>query len=286
MDATVLEKLTTILDADVVSAQPLGGGCIADVARIDLADGSHAVAKLDQGPDARLDIEARMLADLAATGAVHTPDVIHSEPSLLVLEHIPNDGVRSKQGGIRFAESLAALHSVSADRFGHPYDTLIGPLDQKNTWSASWAIFYADQRVRPMAAVACERGNLSNRDVRRLDTMCAHMAELIGEPPARPAFIHGDLWAGNVLWSDGVVVGVIDPAVYHADPEIELAFIDLMGCFERSFFDRYRDVAGIRHGFWETRRDLYTLYPLLVHATLFGGGYGASAMATARRLGF
>ena len=36
-------------------------------------------------------------------------------------------------------------------------------------------------------------------------------------------------------------------------------------------------------GFFEVRRHVYNLYPLLVHAVLFGGGYGDSVDRTLRR---
>ena len=38
-------------------------------------------------------------------------------------------------------------------------------------------------------------------------------------------------------------------------------------------FHRYHALRSIAPGFFEQRRDLYNLYPLLVHVRLFGGGY-------------
>ena len=45
------------------------------------------------------------------------------------------------------------------------------------------------------------------------------------------------------------------------------------------------DVVLLDDGFFETRRDLYNLYPLLVHVRLFGGSYLASARSTLARFG-
>jgi fructosamine-3-kinase len=42
----------------------------------------------------------------------------------------------------------------------------------------------------------------------------------------------------------------------------------------------------LRPGFFEARRDLYNLYPLLVHVRLFGGAYVSQVDATLRRFGF
>jgi fructosamine-3-kinase len=269
-----------------VRAEPLAGGCIADVLRVSLDGGGSVVVKQDGGPAPRLDLEAWMLGDLAATGTVRTPGVLLGDPDLLVLEHIENDGERSDDGGADFARRLAALHAVTTDRFGYERDTLIGSLDQPNTWTAEWPAFFAERRLLPMARLARDRRGISAEEAARIERLGSRVADLIGELPARPALIHGDLWAGNVLWKGGVVAGVIDPAISYSDPEMELAFIDLMGCFGRAFFDAYAGHAGIRPGFRETRKDLYNLYPLLVHAALFGGGYGASALAIVRGLGF
>jgi fructosamine-3-kinase len=81
------------------------------------------------------------------------------------------------------------------------------------------------------------------------------------------------MWSGNVLTSSHKVNAFIDPAIYYADPEIELAFISLFATFGDRFFKRYAELHGIRDGFFEVRKDIYALYPLLVHARLFGGAY-------------
>ena len=52
-----------------------------------------------------------------------------------------------------------------------------------------------------------------------------------------------------------------------------------------AFFERYAEIRAISDGFFEERRDLYNLYPLLVHVSFFGGGYLESVRTTLRRLG-
>ena len=42
------------------------------------------------------------------------------------------------------------------------------------------------------------------------------------DEPAAPALIHGDMWGGNVLTRNGRIAAFVDPAIYYADPEIEL----------------------------------------------------------------
>jgi fructosamine-3-kinase len=51
----------------------------------------------------------------------------------------------------------------------------------------------------------------------------------------------------------------------------------LFGGFSGTVFAAYREAYPLAEGH-EERVALYQLYPLLVHAALFGGGYGRSAM--------
>ncbi|KPK03492.1 MAG: hypothetical protein AMJ56_19040, partial [Anaerolineae bacterium SG8_19] len=64
---------------------------------------------------------------------------------------------------------------------------------------------------------------------------------------------HGDAWAGNILANGDEITGFLDPAIYFADPEIELAFTSLFGTFGDAFFHRYREIRPIKPGFMELR---------------------------------
>jgi fructosamine-3-kinase len=58
--------------------------------------------------------------------------------------------------------------------------------------------------------------------------------------------------------------------------------LQLFGQPGRHFFAAYQERHPLAPGH-EERVALYQLFPLLVHAVLFGGGYAASAEAAARR---
>ena len=94
-----------------------------------------------------------------------------------------------------------------------------------------------------------------------------------------PSLLHGDLWSGNVLF--GQRPFLIDPSVYVGHREVDLAMCRLFGGFPAPFYRTYEAARPLQHGH-ERRRSAYQIYPLLVHARLFGGGYVASVARAAR----
>jgi fructosamine-3-kinase len=75
---------------------------------------------------------------------------------------------------------------------------------------------------------------------------------------------------------------LIDPTSYGGHREIDIAMLLLFGSPSQGFFAAYEDVAPLAEG-WRERIGLWQLLPLLVHAALFGGGYGAQAAQIASR---
>jgi fructosamine-3-kinase len=268
--------------AGIARTAALSGGCIGDVWRVDLTDGRRLVSKT-AGPDGTLDIEGYMLDYLARTRTVPVPGVVHAEPGLLVMEYVETSGRLDGAAQENAADLLAALHGITADAYGHERDTLIGPLPQPNPWTDSWVDFFRDQRLLYMGRLALDNGSLPKDTYARLESFCATKLDTYIEEPERPSLIHGDMWGGNVLCRDGRIAGFVDPAIYHADPEIELAFATLFGTYGDPFFRRYNEHRPLRPGFFEARRDLYNLYPLLVHTRLFGGHYASQVDGILRR---
>ncbi len=133
--------------------------------------------------------------------------------------------------------------------------------------------FYASRRLEPLA------GRAGLADV--VGRVCARIDALTGpaEPPSR---LHGDLWSGNVLAGADGRPWLIDPAAYGGHREVDLAMLALFGRPSARTLAAYDEVWPRADGH-EERVGLYQLFPLLVHAVLFGGGYAASAEAAARR---
>ena len=270
------------------SARPMGGGCIGEVYRVELADGTTLAAKVDREGASHLDREAYMLRYLREKSELPVPEVHHGSRTLLIMEFIEGSPLGSGPDSTRAerhaAELLGALHGITASAYGHERDTLIGSLDQPNPWTESWTEFFREQRLLYLAGVAHAAGRLPTQDLKRIERLAERLDEYLGEP-GPPALIHGDVWSANVLARGDRIAAFLDPAIYHADPEIELSFISLFNTFGEAFFERYGEVRGIRDGYFAERRDLYNLFPLLVHVYFFGGGYLGSVKGTLRRFG-
>ena len=280
MKEATREQLTEVLGTPIQSVQRLHGGCVAEVYGVHLAKGKVVVKVDDAG---NLALESTMLHYLGNHSALPVPEVIYSSDTLLVLEYLPGSSQNLRRAESHAAELFAALHEVRAQRYGLEHDTLIGPLPQPNAQMTSWVPFFREHRLRYMTKLALESGNLSEALGDKLETLAQNLSNLLDEPD-HPSLIHGDIWSSNVLAQGDRVTGILDPALYYADADTELAYISLFHTFGETFFKRYNELRPIRAGF-ETRRDLYNLYPLLVHVRLFGEGYVRRVEEIVRRFG-
>ena len=278
----IVDGVEGALGERLQSARPLGGGCIGEVYRVELEDGTPLVAKVDRESESHLEREAYMLRYLGEKSELPVPEVYHGSETLLLMQFIEGSSSFSDGAERHAAELLAALHGITADVYGHERDTLIGSLDQPNPPTESWTEFFRDHRLLYMARVAHEAGRLPMEDVRRVQRLAERLDDLIGDPNP-PALVHGDVWSANVLAEGDRITAFLDPALYYADPEIELAFISLFNSFGDVFLRRYAEIRSIDRAFFDTRRDLYNLYPLLVHTYYFGGGYLGSVQGTLAR---
>lgn len=253
------------------------GGCIHQSRRLNLADGTRLFVKTNR--EKSLDIferEARGLAVLSgATREIHIPEVIGilhdsgAKEAHLVLSYIDPSGPDSTFGD-RFGRALARLHRNRADAYGLDHDNYIGSLPQKNTWHSDWPSFFIRCRLEPQYALALDNGRLPGKATPCFQNLCSKLEELLPDEP--PSLLHGDLWSGNVLCNNQNLPAIFDPAVFYGHREAEIAFTLLFGGFSESFYQSYREIWPLSPGF-QSRRDIFNLYPLLVHVNLFGGSY-------------
>jgi fructosamine-3-kinase len=274
----------------------VSGGDINEAWHVLLADGRDAFVKTrtDAAPG-EYAAEARGLRWLAEPQALRVPEVLEVGERHLALAWI-EPGVLGAAGEEELGRGLAAVHAAGAPHFGDPGVALpghpserageqeplpIGSLRLPNDPAERWPDFYVERRLRPLARMAAERHAVSAAGLDAVERVCARMDELAGpvEPPAR---LHGDLWWGNVLGDAEGHPWLIDPSAYGGHREIDLAMLMLFGGPRQRVFDAYDEAHPLAAGF-EDRVQLWQLLPLLVHAVLFGGSYGAAVEHAARR---
>ena len=179
---------------------------------------------------------------------------------------------------------LAHIHRAGAPAFGSPppgWDgpNYIGTREQECTPTGHWGRFYASQRVLPFARRAREAGHLDGEGLAAVEQAAEAVAATAWD--VAPARIHGDLWAGNLLFgADGPAF--IDPAAHGGHPETDLAMLALFGVpFAEEVWAGYQEVSALPPGFRE-RFPLHQLHPLAVHAFTHGPGYARPLVAAAR----
>ncbi len=245
------------------------------------------VKSSDSAPPEFFALEASGLRWLGAGGGVPCARVIAYDERSLTLERL--ESVPPTRDAARdFGAGLAVTHAAGAPRFGSgpegwDDDGYFGPLAQPLPMSfvghSAWGVFYAKERLGPMADRAA--GLLSADCRRTVGAVIDRCRAGDFDDGDRPARIHGDLWSGNVMWTrDGVVL--IDPAAQGGHRETDLAMLDLFGCAHLGeVLAGYESVHPLREG-WRDRVGLHQLYPLLAHVVLFGSGYAGQTEAAAR----
>jgi fructosamine-3-kinase len=215
-------------------------------------------------------LEAAGLRWLAAGGA-RVPAVLDESPDRLVLQRVPA-GTLDAAGEEELGRMLATLHFSGAPRFGSlpargPF--FVGRCELDSPEGDDWNDYYLHHRCLPLA----RRVGLE-REVARV---------AVDAPVERPARLHGDLWSGNVLADHDGRPWLIDPAAYGGHREMDLAMLELFGRISPRTSDAYEEVTPLADG-WRDRIPLWQLFPLLVHAVLFGGGYQRQSHDLAVRL--
>ncbi len=271
----VRSEIERAVGQTICEIRAASGGDVGQVYLARNSDGQGLAVKVDSGARPRLDIEGFMLNYLHEHTDLPLPAVIYNSPSLLIMSQMPGASVFSPKAEEHAADLLAALHERTAPAYGLHRATLIGGLDQPNPWTDSWVAFFAEHRLLHMAGQATAAGRLPANIARRVRELAMNLPAWIAEPAA-PSLLHGDIWRGNVLAQNDQISAFLDPALYYGDPEVELAFITLFNTFGERFFSRYQEKRPLAPGFFDERRHLYNLYPLLVHARLFGGHYVSS----------
>jgi fructosamine-3-kinase len=185
----------------------------------------------------------------------------------LMMEYI-KPGRRTPEYYEAFGYKLARMHRQKGTLFGYSENNYVGNLRQNNTFHDTWAEFYVKNRIMPFDHLLQNPTEENYNKIRQIiHKKTAHVF---------PSPLHGDLWSGNHIPDENNMPVLIDPSVYFGDRTIDIAMLELFGKPHPEFYCAYFSVFP-KDDHWNFRLRLSTLYPLLVHARLFGGHYKDAA---------
>ena len=254
----------------------VGGGSINQAYSI--TDGEHTYfLKLNQASQAAMfEAEALGLKQIAESLTIRAPAPICwgvADSSAYIVMDWFDFGYGGESAWQMMGRQLAAMHRVrSAKGFGWNQQNTIGATPQKNPWTATWAEFFGEHRIRYQFQLASRRGGHFPRQ----EALLAAIPSLLAGHDPHPGLVHGDLWSGNAAVTKTGEPVLLDPAVYFGDREVDIAMTELFGGFPTAFYRGYEEAYPLEDGY-QQRKILYNLYHILNHFNLFGGGYGSQA---------
>ncbi len=168
-----------------------------------------------------------------------------------------------------FAYSLAKLHELKFNSYGLEYNNYIGLSNQNNIFSNNWGEFFYKYRLLYQVQ------KIENKIIKEdfliiLNQEKENIIDFLNSNTDYASLVHGDLWSGNVLFSEKIYL--IDPAVYFADREVDIAMTEMFGGFSNKFYETYNNTLPLSSEY-NNKKIIYNLYHYLNHYNLFGDSY-------------
>lgn len=267
----IADNIKDQFETDISDFKAVYGGDINQSGQITLNNGSRYFIKWNlQSDPAMFSKEAKGLDVLSgAKSGLKIPEVHSYSDSFLIMEWLEKKS-NGHNSSYDFGCSLALMHRNTSDYFGLDHNNFIGKLPQSNNVHTNWPDFYALERIEPQVQMAVENGKIDRSLFRTVQKLYTKLGRIF--PQEEPALLHGDLWSGNYMYLEEGQTAIYDPAVYYGHREMDISMTRLFGGFSETFYKGYEDEYPLEKGY-EDRIKLCNLYPILVHANLFGGSY-------------
>lgn len=264
-------NLENFLQEKIISAQNVGGGCIADSKIIKTENGKKYFVKNYSNPKINYS-EANGLNEIVKSKTIRVPKVIFVNGEFLVLEYVEQK-FKAKNFSEIFGRQLAQMHKFSSDKFGFYEDNFCGSTPQKNLPKCeNWIEFYLENRLKFQFILAEKNGYVNSEFRNEFFAIEKNIYKILEGSENIPSLLHGDLWSGNYISDENGNPCLIDPAVYYGNREADLAMTKLFGGFDSNFYSAYNEEFPLAEN-WKYRENIYKLYHVLNHLNLFGMGY-------------
>lgn len=271
----MLTIFANTIGISIKRSTPVSGGDINEAFKIETDDNKIYFLKINDNfryPE-MFEKEATGLKILKSSCHLAVPNVVQcgitDNRQYLMLEWIER-GVPAKDCSEDFGKAIAEMHKIPQSYFGFYKDNYIGSLKQINAQHQDWSSFYTHCRMMPLIKKLFENHYISLADVAQAENFCKLLDDIF--PAESPSLLHGDLWAGNFMIDQNGYAAIYDPAVYFGHREMDIGMSRLFGGFSKEFYDGYSETYPLEKN-WQKRLPYTQLYPLLVHALLFGGHY-------------
>jgi protein-ribulosamine 3-kinase len=254
----------------------VSGGCINQAQRIRCGNTDYFVKINSARLVDMFAAEFDGLNELRLCTALHIPAPVcwgsDEQSAWLVTEHLALGG---RGDPVALGEGLAAMHRISREQYGWFRDNTIGSTHQDNTLSDDWIAFWQVRRLQFQLDLAARKG-AAGRLLSQGEKLLVELPALFDSYVPEVSLLHGDLWSGNVAYTQAGEPTIFDPGVYYGDREADLAMTELFGGFGSDFYAAYSNAWPLDSGY-RTRKTLYNLYHILNHFNMFGGGYERQA---------
>jgi len=271
-------QMRSALDRSITLSAPgaVSGGCINHAYRLSSDIGDFFVKLNSASRLSMFQAEAEGLRELGRAQWLRVPQPVCSGlaggQAFLVMEALDLGG---KADHAALGQGLAALHRITADRFGWHRDNTIGSTHQPNDEEDDWVRFWQKHRLGYQLQLAQHKG-AGSRVISAGERLLSELPVLFAGHSPQASLLHGDLWSGNYSFTRSGQPAIFDPAVYYGDREADLAMTELFGGFGGAFYSAYENAWPVDEGY-RVRKTLYNLYHILNHYNMFGGGYLSQA---------
>lgn len=200
---------------------------------------------------------------------IKIPELISVDNDELIIEMI-DIASSTKELSMNFGVGLALLHRYYDEDYGLDSNNYIGLAKQENIKTKNWGDFFVNYRLRYQVNLIKD-DVVKQRFINTLDAHATSLEDFLNNSCKKPSLVHGDLWSGNVLYGTNHIY-LIDPAVYYADREVDIAMTRMFSGFDDEFYKFYDKTYPLSKEYNE-KEIIYNLYHYLNHYNLFGSAY-------------
>lgn len=244
----------------------------------------------------------RWLGKAMDHGGARVAEVIAVDADRLEIERI-DSAPASPQDARSFGRALAHTHAAGAPWWGCPPSGWEGPdhvgrsrtrlfVDEAGA-PQTFGQLYGEHRIADYTRRTVDAGVMTAGEARGLEAVAERLLGgefdsvqplLVREAGFEVARLHGDMWAGNVLYCGGDTgAALIDPMAHGGHAETDLAALTVFGFRHvEAVYEGYDEASRLADG-WAERIELHQLGMVIMHAHLFGTQYVGWAKEIAGR---